>query len=127
MNDEQAIRDLIATWLGATQAGDHATVLELMADEVVFLMPGHPPMRGKAAFAAAQAGTMPFDIEATSRIEEVGVHGELAHVWTTLTVVMKPKDGGTPVTRSGPTLSLLRKEAGRWVIFRDANMLAGRP
>ena len=54
--DEQAIRELVATWLRASRAGDTETVLGLMADDVVFLVPGHPPMRGRAAFAAGQAG-----------------------------------------------------------------------
>ena len=43
-NDEQAIRQLVATWMAATKAGDMETVLSLMADDVVFLLPGRPPM-----------------------------------------------------------------------------------
>jgi uncharacterized protein (TIGR02246 family) len=51
--DEQAIRDLIANWMAATIAGDLNRLLSLMADDVVFLTPGQPPMRGLDAFAAA--------------------------------------------------------------------------
>lgn len=51
MNDEQAIRDLIATWHKASAAGDLTTVLKLMAEDVVFLVAGKPPMRGRDAFA----------------------------------------------------------------------------
>jgi len=51
-DDEQAIRRLVATWLAASKAGDTATVAGLMAEDVVFLTPGQPPMRGRAAFAA---------------------------------------------------------------------------
>ena len=45
-DDEQAIRELIQTWLAATQKGDIQTVLGLMADDVVFMrgrlaMPDH--------------------------------------------------------------------------------------
>jgi uncharacterized protein (TIGR02246 family) len=36
-NDEQEIRQLIATWMAATKAGDVETVLSLMADDAVFL------------------------------------------------------------------------------------------
>jgi ketosteroid isomerase-like protein len=32
-DDERAIRDLVATWMAASQAGDVATVLGLMADD----------------------------------------------------------------------------------------------
>ena len=31
--DERAIRDLVDTWMKASQAGDTATVLSLMADD----------------------------------------------------------------------------------------------
>src|SRR5205814_5591759 len=50
-NDERAIRDLVATWMAASRAGDTAKVLSLMADDVIFQVPGREPF-GKAAFAA---------------------------------------------------------------------------
>lgn len=50
-DDEQAIRDLITTWLREAAAGDLSVLLSLMADDVVFLMPGRPPIRGKDEFA----------------------------------------------------------------------------
>jgi uncharacterized protein (TIGR02246 family) len=123
-NDEQAIRELVATWLSASKAGDNEKVLSLMAEDVVFLVPGQPPMRGKAAFAAGQAGLRQFDIDATSEIQEIKVLGEWAYLWTNLSVAVTPRAGGAPVKRSGNTLSILKKEAGAWVLFRDANMLA---
>jgi uncharacterized protein (TIGR02246 family) len=127
-NDEQAIRDLVATWLSASKAGDTQKVLSLMADDVVFLMPGREPMRGRSAFAATQpALQQQFDFDAISDIQEIKVLGEWAYVWTKLSVVMTPKTGGTPVKRVGNTLSILKKQAGTWVIFRDANMLAESP
>src|SRR2546429_559923 len=54
-NDEKAIRQLVTTWLDASKAGDTEKVLRLMTDDVVFLIAGQPPMRGKAAFAASQS------------------------------------------------------------------------
>jgi uncharacterized protein (TIGR02246 family) len=123
-NDEQAIRDLVATWLSASEAGDTEKVLSLMADDVVFLRPGEPPMRGKTAFAASQAGLADIDLEATGEIKEVKVFGEWAYLWNRLTVVMTPKGGGVAVKRAGDTLSVLHKQNGTWVLFRDANMLA---
>ena len=70
-NDEQAIRQLVATWLSASKAGDSEKVLSLMADDVVFLVPGQPPMRGKSAFAAGQSGVKQFDFDATSACRSV--------------------------------------------------------
>ena len=76
--DEDAIRQLVATWLDASRAGDTDKVLSLMTDDVVFLTPGHPPMRGKAAFAASQASLKSFDIQARSEIEEIEILGDRA-------------------------------------------------
>jgi uncharacterized protein (TIGR02246 family) len=123
-NDEQAIRDLVATWLRASKAGETEKVLSLMAEDVVFLVTGQPPMRGKDAFASSQSALANIDLDATSAIQEIKVWGEWAYLWTELTVVMTPKTGGAPIKRAGNTLSILQKQNGAWVIFRDANMLA---
>ena len=50
-NDERAIRDLVATLMAASQAGDTAKVVSLMTDDVIFQVPGREPF-GKRAFAA---------------------------------------------------------------------------
>jgi len=124
-NDEQAIRSLVATWMEASAAGDLPRVLELMADDVVFLGAGRPPMRGKDAFAAAsRAMEGKTRVEGKSDTQEVRVFGDWAYCWNQLSVAMHPGDGGTPLHLSGPAMSILRKNAeGRWVIFRDANMI----
>jgi len=43
MDDEKAIRKLIETWMQATKEGDLATVLSLMSDDVIFMVPGKEP------------------------------------------------------------------------------------
>lgn len=127
--EEQAIRDLVARWQQATLAGDLPAVLELMAEDVVFLVAGQPPMRGRAAFAAAFAQLSPtFRIDSSSRIEEVQTAGNLAYCLTHLDVRLTPADGGAPQQRSGYTLTVLRREpAGNWVLWRDANLLQPAP
>jgi uncharacterized protein (TIGR02246 family) len=122
-NDEQAIRDLVATWLSASKAGDTETVLSLMADDVVFLRAGHPPMRGKEAFAAAQGWNQDFDLEASHEIQEVRVFGDWACCWNRLEISLTPKAGGETVRHAGDVLSVLQKQAGGWVLVRDANLL----
>jgi uncharacterized protein (TIGR02246 family) len=126
-SDEAQIRELVSTWLSASKAGDTQKVLSLMSDDVVFLVTGHPPMRGKEAFAASQSGLKGVNLDATSVIEEIRMLGEWAYLWTTLTLVITPRDGGASVTRKGNTLSILRKQAGAWLLVRDANMLAVVP
>jgi uncharacterized protein (TIGR02246 family) len=124
--DEQAIRELVSTWMSETRAGNTPAVLELMTDDVVFLRPGHPPMR-KAEFAqgaqAQKAGTAPT-FDGTSDIQEIQVMGDWAFMWTKLTVVATSPEGGAPMKRSGHTLTILRKVNGQWKIARDANLLA---
>jgi len=122
-DDERAIRDLVATWMAASKAGDHDTVLGLMADDAVFMVPGREPF-GKAAFAAASKGMEGVRIEGTSDIVELQVLGNWAYLRNHLNVTITPP-GGAPTTRSGYTLTILRKEAdGRWLLARDANLLA---
>jgi len=122
--DENAIRELIDTWLRASKAGDSEVVLSLMAEDVVFLQPGQPPMRGRAGFAAAQKAISDVDIDASSEIQEIRILGDWAYCWNRLTVVVSPRNGGASTKRAGDVLSLLQKQSGRWVIVRDANMLS---
>ena len=127
--DEQSIRSLVSTWMAETRAGNTPAVLELMTDDVVFLRPGHPPMR-KAEFAqgaqAQKSGKAPT-FDGKSEIQEVQVHGDWAFLWSKLEVTATPPGGGAPTKRSGHTLTILRKEGGRWKIARDANMLTVTP
>ncbi|MBO0764446.1 MAG: SgcJ/EcaC family oxidoreductase [Hyphomicrobiaceae bacterium] len=121
--DERAIRELIATWMAASRAGDHDTVLGLMTDDVVFMVPGREPF-GKAAFAAASKSAGPALIEGTSDIVELKVLGDWAYLRNHLKLTITPP-GGTATTRSGFTLTVLRKEAdGKWRLARDANLLS---
>jgi uncharacterized protein (TIGR02246 family) len=125
MTDEQQIRDLVATWMSASRAGDTDSVLSLMTDDVVFLVAGQPPMR-KADFAAAaraQAGTDAPTIDGESDIEEIVVVGDVAYLRARLTVTVTPPQGGKPMRRAGYTLTVLRRQNGRWLLARDANLL----
>jgi uncharacterized protein (TIGR02246 family) len=126
MSDEQQIRDLIATWLRVSAEADISRILPLMAEDVVFLIPGQPPMRGRDAFAASFAGWKDkFRLETNCQIQEIQVNGDWAYCWTKLSVTMTPIDGGAANRRSGYTLTVLRKNAdGAWQIFRDANLLS---
>jgi uncharacterized protein (TIGR02246 family) len=121
-DDEQAIRDLVSTWINASNARDSQRVLTLMADDVVFLVAGQKPMR-KADFDASQTALKDVGMEAKSEIQEIRIFDDWAYVWTKLSVVMTPP-GGKSATRAGNTLSILQKRNGKWVLFRDANMLA---
>ena len=120
--DEQEIRDLIDTWLAASKEGDLVTVLSLMADDVVFMVPGQEPF-GKEAFAAHNRNMKDLRIEGTSEIQEIEVLGDWAWLRNRLKVTFTPPTGD-PMVHSGYTLTILRKNPdGKWVLARDANLL----
>jgi uncharacterized protein (TIGR02246 family) len=124
-SDEEQIRRLVATWMEATRAGDTDKVLSLMTNDAVFLVAGRPPMR-KPEFAQAsraQAGAAAPTIDGNSDIQEVVVAGDWAFAWARLRVTMTPVDGSAAIERAGHTLTVFRKEAGRWLLARDANLL----
>lgn len=122
MNDEQAIRDLVQRWTSSTTKGDTATVLQLMADDVLFLVPGREPF-GKDAFAAAAVNMKQTTIEVRSDIQELRILGDWAWMRCRLEVTMTPPQGESR-KRSGYTLTILRKQSdGKWVVARDANPL----
>jgi uncharacterized protein (TIGR02246 family) len=121
-NDEQAIRDLVDKWLSATRAGDFDTVLNLMADDVVFMVPGQEPF-GKQAFAASAQAMKGLYIDGISEIQELKVLGDWAWIRNRLRVTITPPNAQKMV-RSGYTLTILRKEQdGRWLLARDANLV----
>ena len=123
--DEQAIRDLVALWDRATAKGDVDTVLDLMAEDVVFLVAGKEPMRGRGAFEQSlRALLKQYRVESSGEIQEIEVSGSLAYCWANLKVKIIPLSGGPAPVREGSTLSILRKESqGSWLIARDANLL----
>ena len=121
-DDERAIRDVVDTWLAASKAGDLQTVLSLMTDDVVFMVPGRRPF-GKEAFAAASQGMQNVSMEGTSDIHELQVLEDWAYLRNYIEMVVTPPNGA-PVRRSGYTLTILRKESdGRWRLARDANLM----
>ncbi len=126
LSDEDQIRALVAAWMKATQAGDVDAVLGLMADDAVFLLPGRPPMH-KPEFAAQaraqQQGAAPV-FEGSSDIREVQVAGDWAFAWAALRVRVTPPGGKATLERAGHTLTVFHRQQGRWLLARDANLLA---
>jgi uncharacterized protein (TIGR02246 family) len=121
-DDEQAIRQLVETWMMASRTGDIETVLSLMSDDVVFMVPGREPF-GKEAFRAASESAKDMRIEGRSDIREIQVLGEWAYLRNYLEMTMT-LPGGKSVRRAGYTLTILHKTAdGRWLLTRDANLL----
>ena len=131
-DDRQAILDFFTDWLEASKQNNVSTLREMLAEDVVFLRPNRPPMIGIDAFAAEftsmQGGA--FDLKVQDRrVEEIQIEGNMAYAWTYMALAITPlAEGGTPKQVAGPILSVFRKkENGRWVLARDANMLTPVP
>jgi uncharacterized protein (TIGR02246 family) len=121
-DDERAIRAVVDEWFAATRAGNVDAVLDLMTDDVVFMVPAQEPF-GKEAYAAASRGMANVAIEGTSEIVELRVLGDWAYLRTHIDLTVTPPSGEA-VRRSGYTLTIMRKERdGRWRLARDANLL----
>ena len=121
--DERAIRELVDSWMKASKAGDLATVLDLMTDDVVFMVPGREPF-GKEEFRAASESMSGAKMDGNAEIREMRVLGDWAWIRNHLEIEMAPPDG-EPVRRSGYTLTILHKGSdGRWRLARDANLVS---
>jgi len=122
-DDEKEIRELVATWMKATKEGDADAVLNLMADDATFIVPGQPPF-GKEAFAQAadDPSSASMEIDGDSDILEITVANEWAFMLSHLTVTVS-SGGSVQMVRAGNTLTVLKKNNGRWQLFRDANLL----
>lgn len=126
LSDEEQIRELVQTWQSATKAGDIDTVLSLMTEDVVFLVPGRSPM-SKAGFAVLSQvphGSPRPKFEGAAEIQEIQVSGDMAYLWSKLSVTVTPPGAEQSIERAGHTLTVLRRVGGKWLLARDANLLA---
>ena len=121
-SDEQAIREMVETWLVASSEGDVETVLNLMADDVLFITPGREPF-GKDTFARNNEQMKDVEMDADIDIKEIEVLGDWAWMRSFLRLTLTK--AGESTKRSGPILTILTKRPdGQWVIKRDANFVA---
>ncbi len=121
--EEQAIRNVIADWCRASASGDSNSMVKMLADDMVFIVPGQPPF-GKKEFKAAWDGPMKgAKVDCDAQVEEVLLSGEFGVTRTRLAVAITTPDGKTSRAK-GYTMSLFRKQSdGRWLLARDANLL----
>src|SRR5262245_4867977 len=87
--DERAIRELVDVWLAASKAGDLQTILSLITDDVIFMVPGRRPF-GKEAFAAASQGMQNVTMEGMTDIQEIQVLGDWAYLRNYIEMVATP-------------------------------------
>jgi uncharacterized protein (TIGR02246 family) len=88
-DDERAIRAVVDTWIIATKTGDIQTVLNLMTDDVVFIVPGREPF-GKQEFAGGAERLKDARLDGVSDVREIQVLGDWAWLRNHISVTMTP-------------------------------------
>jgi uncharacterized protein (TIGR02246 family) len=126
-SEEAAIREVVDSWLSASKNGDISTLLSLMTDDVIFMVPGREPF-GKREFALASEGMKDVQLEGTSNIQEIQVMGKWAYLRNHISMTAKLPGESALVHHSGYTLTIMHKGPdGRWRLARDANLLVSEP
>jgi uncharacterized protein (TIGR02246 family) len=121
---QQTVREVHSAWIDAVNAGDLARLLDLMADDVVFLNPGQAPF-GRDEFSSAfSAAHQQARINCISGLEDVVVAGEVAYTLSRDALSVTPRAGGEATQLAGHRLTVYRKQPdGRWLLVRDAHTL----
>lgn len=123
-DDERAIRELVETWMTATKSGDLEAVLGLMADDMIFMVPGREPF-GKTEFAGDSGAMKDLSFDGRADVLEVHIAGDWAWIRNCIEVEIALPGAAEPMRRCGYTLGILRREPdGRWRLIRDANLVS---
>jgi uncharacterized protein (TIGR02246 family) len=121
---QAAIRKLNERWSAAVRAKDVTGLTGMVTDDVVFLPPGFPPIRGKQAVQEMYATFFAqfAEVEQTVSIEEIEAAGDWAFAWGSEKLVLTPKGGGAAVQMEGKGMTILRRDAdGSWRFARGIN------
>ena len=117
--DEAAIREQTTSWGKAYNAGEAKAVAALYAEDALFMPPGAPGVKSRAAIlafltkdiAGSKAAGVVFNISAKT---DVGVSADMGWESGTYTVTLKGV-----VVETGKFLSVSRKKDGKWLYIRD--------
>ncbi|MBP6513613.1 MAG: SgcJ/EcaC family oxidoreductase [Steroidobacteraceae bacterium] len=122
--DEEAIAGIRASgaaWTAAFKSGDIDALMQLYMPDAVVALHDQPKLKGLDAIRAYFAprigkGKVSFEIE----LEELEVHGNIAHMVSKYWFTLEPADGG-PIYREPGRSALLyeRDTDGRWKIRLD--------
>lgn len=115
--DVQAIRQVVADYAKATNAGDAGAIADLTTDKTIFAYPNSPALVGKEAIRSIhQAFANEASTEFSVPVEEVRVIGDLALARGTWTETVTPKaEGVASASYSGSWMaSFARQTDGSW-------------
>jgi len=113
------------TWIDAVNAGVLGTLNSLMTEDVVFLNPGRE-FSGRNDFPADFSGAhQTYRIRCVSKLHGVTAAGDVAYTVSRDSLSLTPWSGGNSIELTGHRITIYRKQHdGRWLLARDAHMLA---
>ena len=112
--DVAALRTLVQDWCAAGVAQDWDKTLSLCADDLVYMPPDHPTLRGHSEFRAWLEQFPPIE-EMHQELEHAEGEGDLAVI--RVTTAVKTEMEGRKVSFTGKVLcSLTRNSAGAWKV-----------
>ena len=121
-DDKQAIRESVDAWLAASKKGDLSTMLDLLADDVLFIVAGKEPFGKETLASVNQQQMKDVEMDATIDIKEIEVAGDWAWTRSFLNITFTHEESAAK--HSGHILTIWQKNFdGRWVIKRDANFV----
>ena len=129
-NDKQAIQQVSADWIAAMNAKDIAKLMTMITEDIVFLPPGLPPIRGKHAVEEMYKAFFPqfSSVQQTAVLEEVEVADDWAFAWGTESTVLVLQAGGASIQMEGRGLSIFKRQPdGSWRFARSLSNSAPRP
>lgn len=101
----------------AAEAKDLDRLMEFYADDVVTILPGVPPLEGKAAVRADWENFFnTFDLDREARLVYVHVDGDTAVRRMEWTNTLTPKDGGETIIDTGNCIVGFKKVDDEWKI-----------
>jgi uncharacterized protein (TIGR02246 family) len=110
--------ELKHSWEVAFNRGDAAAVANLYAEDAQLVMPGSPPVRGKAAIRAAVEVMIKTGSKVRIGAEQNRGSGSLAYVSGPYSVF--DHEGGH-VVESGSYVEVWSRHDGKWLIDLDVN------
>ncbi|MDH3292561.1 MAG: DUF4440 domain-containing protein [Gemmatimonadota bacterium] len=119
--DLEALNATLAEHVAAVNSGDTAANLAGFTEDVVYLPPAGPPVRGKhtlASFVGSFSEAFAAEIEMVP--EETILMGDWAFQWGALTGTVRPLEGGEGTPLNGKWAYLYQRQPdGTWKIARD--------
>ena len=127
--DRKAILALVDRWRSATRAKNIQAILELVADDVVFLPSSVPPIKGREEVGKMYQTFFPRyrEIEHEAIIEEVRIAGDWALLWGVDELRLTPESGAPEIHLKGKGLSILKRQSDGWRFWRGINNMTPQP